>query len=146
MTRQPTPFSEFTELFERMQENLEKMTRGYEEEPLLATRSEMRVDVKDEDEEFVLTAELPGFDKDDIDVRMTDRTLQIAAEHEETSEEEPEGEYIRQERRHTAVERSIRLPEAVETDDIEATYNNGVLTVRLPKREPVTQGTEIEVN
>jgi len=146
MTRQPTPFSEFTELFENMQKNIEEMTRSYEEEPLLATRPEMRVDVKDEDDEFVLTAELPGFDTEDIDVRMTDRTLRIAAEHEETSKEEPEGEYIRQERRHTAVTRSIQLPEAVETDDIAATYNNGVLTVRMPKREPVAQGTEIEVN
>jgi HSP20 family protein len=93
-----------------------------------------------------LTAELPGFEKDDIDLRVTDRTLRLEAEHEGESTEESDGEYVRRERRQTAVARSIHLPEAVQTDDIEATYNNGILTVRMPKIDPVTQGSEIEIN
>lgn len=148
MTSPMNPFDELTQLFERMQENFEQMARGYNEEPFMmpSAPSEMRVDFKDEGEELVLTAELPGFEEDDIDARVADRTLRIAAEHEEETEEETEGEYIRQERRHASVTRSIRLPEAVDKEGISATYNNGVLTVRMPKRDPVTEGTEIDIN
>lgn len=147
MTKQPTPFSELTELLENMQKSIEGMTHGYDDESFMASaRSKMRVDIKDEGETFELTAELPGFDREDIDVRMTDRTLRIAAEREEQSEDKPKGKYIRQERRHRSVTRSIRLPEPVETAEISATYNNGVLTVRMPKREPGAQGTEIEIS
>lgn len=104
----------------------------------------VRVDLEDKDDEFVLTAELPGFDEDDIDVRVTDRTLRLEAEHAEETEEE--GEYVKRERHRVSVARSISLPEAVEVDDFSATFNNGVLTVHLPKNEPVTQGKQVEIS
>ena len=148
MTSSSNPFNELPQLLERMQQNFEKMARSYEDEPfeMVPTPSEVRVDFKDEDEELVLTAELPGFDEDDLNVRVTDHTLHIAAEHEEESEEKTEGEYLRQERRHASVTRSIRLPEGIKKDEIEATYNNGILTVRMPKSEPMTEGTKVEIN
>ncbi|WP_328766961.1 Hsp20/alpha crystallin family protein [Haloarcula nitratireducens] len=103
-------------------------------------------DLENRDDEFVLTADLPGFEKDDIDVRVTDRTLRLEAENAEETEEEEEGEYVRRERHRASVARSISLPEAVEADDISATFNNGVLTVRLPRSEPVTPGKQIEIS
>lgn len=148
MVRSKNPFKDLERLFEQMQENIEESRGWWEQESLPSGGAETRsvkVDLEDRDEELVLTAELPGFDKDDIDVRVTDRTLRLEAEHEEEAEEE-EGEFIRRERRRTAVSRSVRLPEAVETDEITATYNNGVLTIGMPKTEPVTKGTKIEVN
>lgn len=148
MVRSKNPFRELERLFEQMQENIEDTDRWWEPESLpgaAETRS-IRVDLEDRDGELVLTAELPGFDKDDIDVRVTDRTLRLEAEHEETEADEEEGEFIRRERRRAAVNRSVRLPEAVEIDEITATYNNGVLTVTMPKTEPVTEGTQIEVS
>lgn len=149
MTNPTNPFNELRRLFEQMQENVEEVARSWDQEPFEmapAVSSSVDVDLQDRDEELVLTAELPGFDSDDIDVRITDHTLRLEAEREEESEEEAEGEYVRRERRRTSVARSIRLPEPVETDDTEATYTNGVLTVRLPKSEPTTHGTEIEIN
>ena len=92
-----------------------------------------------------MTADLPGFEKGDIDLRVTDQTLHLEAEDEDTTEE-TDGEYGRRERRRAAVARSVPLPEAVEVDDIAATYENGVLTVRMPKGEPATAVTHIEVN
>lgn len=148
MAKPANPFAELEAAFERMQENFEEMAREWNGETLgLASPTRVRVDLKDEAEQYVLTAELPGFDKDDIDVRVTDRTLHVAAEHETEAESElgEEGEYIRKERRQAAVSRSIPLPETVDRADITATYNNGVLTVRLPKSEPVPEGTGIEI-
>ena len=145
MTNPTNPFTDLNRFFERMQSDFEKMARSWSEESELVSSS-VRVDLEDRDDEFVLTAELPGFEKDDIDVRVTDRTLRLEAEHAEETEEEEEGEYVRRERHRASIARSISLPEAVEADDISATFNNGVLTIRLPKSEPVTQGKQIEIS
>ncbi|MFB6196063.1 MAG: Hsp20/alpha crystallin family protein [Haloplanus sp.] len=149
MTRKSlSPFDELARLFDRMQDNVEEIARDWDEEELeslSSTASSVAIDLKDEDEAFVLTAELPGFDKNDIDLRVTDRTLRLEAEHETESEEESEGDYIRRERRSTSVARSVTLPAAVEADDVSATFQNGVLTVRLPKTEPTEDGEKIEV-
>jgi HSP20 family protein len=141
------PFIEFRRLLEQMQENIEDVAHGLEGDSpghRSALTSAISVDIEDREEAFVVTAELPGFEKDDIDVRLADQRLHIEAEHREESDQ-TDGEYIRRERRHTSVARSVRLPEAVETADIEATYNNGILTVHLPKSEPAATGTQIDV-
>jgi HSP20 family protein len=143
MTNPTNPFTELDRFFERMQNDFEEMARNWSEEPELV--SSTRIDIQDKNHEFVLTAEMPGFDKDDINVRVTDHTLRLDAEHAEETDEKDDGEYVRRERHHASVARSVPIPEAVETDDISATFNNGVLTVRLLKSEPVTQGTQIEI-
>jgi HSP20 family protein len=94
----------------------------------------MAIDLVDRDGEFVATVDLPGFERDDVDVRVTDHTLRIEAEHEEILEEE-EDRFIRHERRHESTKRSIRLPEDVDKEGVEARMKNGVLTVTLPKIE-----------
>ena len=145
MARPTNPFNEISHLFERMQSDFEEMARTWSEEPEVVSSS-VRVDLEDKDDEFVLTAELPGFDKEDIDVRLTDRTLQVSAEREEEEEEAESGEYIRRERHRKSISRKIPLPEAVDTDGVSATHNNGVLTVQMPKTEPTAEGTEIDVD
>ena len=102
------------------------------------------VDIEDRDEEFVLTAELPGFEKDDIDVRVTGNTFHLEADREaETTESD--ADFVRRERHRALVSRAISLPSDVQTEDISATYENWLLTVRMPKSEPLTEGTKIEV-
>lgn len=148
MTTSANPFNELARTFKRMQEEFESVARNWNQEefelPTTAT-SPVKVDVEETDEALVVTAELPGFETDDMDLRVNEQTLHIQAEREEEEEAE-EGEYVRRERHRASVTRSVALPEAVETEGIEASYDNGVLTVRLPKSEPVTEGTEIEVN
>jgi HSP20 family protein len=145
MARPTNPFNEISHLFERMQSDFEEMARTWSEEPEVVSSS-VWVDLEDKDDEFVLTAELPGFEKDDIDVRVTDRTLRLEAEHAEETEAEEEGEYVKRERHRASVARSISIPERVDADEISAKFNNGVLTVRLPKSEPMTQGKQIEIS
>lgn len=87
------------------------------------------------DDEFRLRIELPGFDRDDIEVNWFEGRLSVSAEY----EDEGRG-------RRRTYHRSFRLPKAIEPEDIEATYRNGVLEVALPILEgAATPGHEIEV-
>lgn len=125
--RGDNPFDEIEQLFDRMSEQLG-------EGPLAKAAGSLLVDVEDSGDAFVVTADVPGYDKEEIDVTLSDRTLRIAAEREETTEES-EADYIRRERQRTSASRSVRLPGAVDEAGISATYDNGVLTVTLPKIE-----------
>lgn len=151
MARSSNPFDNLERLFDQMERNFEEAAQWWDEESTArgfpGGRS-VRVDIEDAGEELVLSADLPGFEREDIDLRVTGHTLHLEAEHEETSEEEteePDREFVRRERHRTSVARTVQLPEAVETDEISATYTNGVLTVRMPKREPTAEGTEIDI-
>ena len=89
----------------------------------------------EEDDEFVLSVEMPGFDPEEIDVSWDEGVLNIAAEH----EDETRGE-------RKTYHRRFRFPKNVEDDDIEAQYNNGILEVRLPViTGATTRGKQIEV-
>lgn len=129
MPSRRNPFEEIEQMFDRL-------SRQFEEEPfgLMGMAGSIAVDVADHDDEFVVTADLPGFDKDDIDVSLADRTLQIEADHEEEETEES-ADYLRRERNRQSMSRSLTLPESVDQEGISASLNNGVLTVTLPKRE-----------
>lgn len=111
------------------------------------------VDVEARPDEFVVTAELPGYDPDSIDVELDDRTLRITAdaeseasdEGETTGEEGVDVRYVRRERRHDRVSRTVRIPDAVEEDGTTASYDRGVLTVRLPRPSDGEGGVAIPV-
>jgi len=129
MDRSPS-FDEFDDLFARMTRQLEAMSRQFEG-PRPFGR-ETAVDIREERESFVAVVDLPGFEREDIDLSVADRLLTIEAERETDGETEDE-RYVRRERRADAIHRSIRLPADVRAEDADATYNNGVLTVTLPK-------------
>jgi len=95
------------------------------------TRS-FRVDVKETDKEYIVEADLPGCDKNNINVSYDDGILTIAASYEETAEEKDKN-YIRRERRRGNFSRSISIPEDVKTNEIKASFKDGVLKVTLPK-------------
>jgi HSP20 family protein len=145
------PFEEIERLFERLSRQFEDASRDWESDgPLAEWRSgieSMAVDLVERDGEFVATVDLPGFDREDVDVQVTDHTLRIEADREESTEEDAggeEGRYLRHERRRESTHRSIRLPDAVDTEGVTARMNNGVLTVTLPKVEAET-GRSIEI-
>lgn len=137
------PFEDIEDLFDRMTQEFETMGRQFETE-FGSLDSSVAVDVVDRDDEFVVTADLPGFEKDNIDVTLADSTLRIEAERETELDEEDE-DYVRRERRRASANRSVRLPEAVDEDGITATYSNGVLTVTLPKISTDDGGRQIEI-
>ena len=88
----------------------------------------------EEDDEFVLSVEMPGFDPEEITVSWDDSVLNIAAERENEQ---------RNERR--TYHRRFRFPKTIHDEDIAAEYTNGILEVRLPVKETAVSGREIEV-
>lgn len=108
--------------------------------------SQIGVDLADRGDEFVVSADVPGFEAEDIDLRLADETLHIIAERERADREEEKERYIKSERTRQSMHRSIRLPEPVDEDAVEAGYKNGVLTITLPKAEPAElDGETIEI-
>ena len=131
MTSRGIPFDEL----ERILERLDDAREG---------GGNLAVDVQDVDGHFTVTADLPGSEREDIEVEVQDRTVRIDAGHAEDSETE-DGEYVRRERTEESVSRSVTLPEAVDEDATSATFENGVLTVELPKVSASGRGTTVDI-
>ncbi|MFC6989679.1 Hsp20/alpha crystallin family protein [Haloplanus sp. GCM10025708] len=88
----------------------------------------------EEDDRFVLTIDMPGFERSDIDLTWYEGRLDVAAEH------------VDEERnRKQTFHRTFRLPKDVEVEDVSAEYHNGVLEVELPIAAETTRGIDIEV-
>ncbi len=106
-----------------------------------------RTDIRDEGKEYVLEAELPGFDKSDIGIDVNDGYLTITASHsEEKDEKDKKGNYLRRERSYGSVSRSFDVSE-IEEEAISAKFNNGVLELILPKKAEKAQiSRKIEIN
>ncbi len=92
------------------------------------------IDVIETDKEVIATAEMPGLEKQDIKINVTEDRLEISAEtkHEEKKEEKG---YVYRERRSGAYYRAISLPSPVDPDKSKASYKNGVLEIKMPKTE-----------
>ncbi|MFB6098368.1 MAG: Hsp20/alpha crystallin family protein [Salinibacter sp.] len=102
-----------------------------------------RTDLVETDDEFRLRLDVPGMTKDDITINLQNRTLTVSGER--TSERTEEGEeYVRVERAFGDFHRSFTLPDAVDDENIEATYEDGVLTINVPKTEERTR-RQIEI-
>lgn len=92
------------------------------------------LDVYEDKDNFVVKAELPGLKKEDIEVSLHDGSLSISGERKTESKHE-EGEVYRAERFFGRFQRTVTVPTAVAADKVKAAYNDGVLTITLPKTE-----------
>jgi HSP20 family protein len=91
-----------------------------------------RVDIVERDEEIEVSAELPGLDREDIEVSLSDEVLTVRGEKRVEREEE-KGSVYRMERSYGSFRRQVALPCEIEADRVKATFKNGVLTITLPK-------------
>lgn len=91
-----------------------------------------RIDLIDRDDEIVLTAEIPGVKKEDMDISVTENTLTLQGGDKHETEEK-EGEYYRHEIVHGGFTRTVSLPSMVNTEKAEASFKDGMLEVRIPK-------------
>ncbi|UZQ85671.1 Hsp20/alpha crystallin family protein [Thermoclostridium stercorarium] len=96
--------------------------------------SPFKADIRETDKEWIIDAELPGVDKNNINIEVDDGYLTISVEQNEEINEEREN-YVRRERSYGSFRRSFFLNN-VKEDDIKAVYKNGILTVTLPKAKP----------
>jgi HSP20 family protein len=105
------------------------------------------VDITEDEDEFLITADLPEVAKDDVKVAVRDGVLTISGHREKKVEEEDKKKkFHRVERSYGSYTRSFRLPDAVDPEGVDAKFDNGVLTVHLPKtEEPKSDAREIAV-
>jgi len=97
----------------------------------------MKTDIKETDGGFELAIELPGYKKDDVQAELKDGYMTISAsQKEEKDEKDGDGKYIRRERFYGNCSRSFYVGENVDETDIKANFENGVLKVFVPKKEP----------
>ncbi len=96
----------------------------------------LAVDVVENKDDFIVRASVPGINPEDLDVSYADDTLTIKGEV-KSDNEIKENQYHLRERRYGSFARSIVLPTKIRGDAIEASYQNGVLTLRLPKADEV---------
>lgn len=97
--------------------------------------SVFKTDIKEEDGRYVLEADLPGFEKENIKLDVDNDILTISAErHSEHEDKDKAGNYIRCERSYGSYSRSFDVS-AIDSEKITATYENGVLTLDMPKKE-----------
>ena len=115
-----------------------------EEESNIATSDWVpAVDIQENEKEFLIHADIPGVDPNDIDVHMEDGMLTIKGERESETKEEKEG-YKRVERQHGTFYRRFSLPDTANADKISAQSKHGVLEISIPKQEKA-QPRKIEV-
>ncbi|MFX1477049.1 MAG: Hsp20/alpha crystallin family protein [Promethearchaeota archaeon] len=137
-------FGHFDQVFDELDRyfnNFWKPSRYWNFEPFTLSRFDDEkffrtplTNVKDEGDNYSVTAELPGLDKGDIEISIHDGILEIKGEQKEELEEKKEG-FMRREYHSSSYHRSFTIPENVDEDHIDAKLDKGVLTLKLPKKE-----------
>ena len=106
---------------------------------------ELRVDVAEQEHEVIVVADLPGVEKENVEISLVNpRTLEIRCERKQEKEEKEEGYYLR-ERRSGVISRVIPLPVEVTDDGAAATFRNGVLEVHFKKKK-IERGAKIKID
>jgi HSP20 family protein len=127
------PFADVRQAMDRaLEESFRplRVLRGFEE------IAPLPIDIYHTPNEVVVKASLPGVKPEDVDITISGDTLSIKGET-KTEEEVEREDYLYQERRYGSFSRVITLPGSLQTDKAEATFENGVLTLTIPKLEEV---------
>lgn len=109
------------------------------------TMSMPAVNITEEDGNYTVTMAAPGMKKDDFNVDIDNNMITISAETEKEKEEDKK-KYTRKEYSYSSFSRSFTLPDDVEKNKIDAKYDNGVLTLNLPKKEAAKQNNTQKIN
>lgn len=130
------PESRYMPEIKRVQDKMNQLIEDFMAEAPVRFPDVMKplADVKETDEEVVVTMDLPGMDKGDVEITVTENALEVKAER-KTEKEEKEEEFYKKERSFARFERSLKLPAEVKADDAKASLKDGVLEVHLPKVE-----------
>lgn len=127
------PFRDFMTLREAMDRLFQESFVGPGPREWLApAEGTLPLDMYQTEDSVVVKSAVPGVKPDDIDITISGNTLSISGETNE-EEEVTEENYIRRERRHASFSRSVVLPEGVDPDKAEATFDDGILTLTIPK-------------
>lgn len=128
------PFREFEDILRRYSEPSGRNLLGREQEGVLSASWTPSVDINETKDAYVVKGELPGVDKENVDISIEDNLLVIRGEK-KTESETDEDKYHRKECVYGSFERSFSLPKQVDVNKVEASFNNGVLKLNIPKAE-----------
>ena len=137
------PFREFSTLQDRMN-RLFRDSYGDREEALTTSTFAPAVDVYEDEHNITLNIEVPGIDEKDIDIRVENNTLTVHGER-KLEKEQKEENFRRVERQYGSFTRSFTLPNTVDTESIQASYDKGILKVQLAKKAEA-KPKQIKVN
>ena len=124
-------------------DDFDRMFNSFFNDSTFEKRTSPRVDIRENEDGYVLEAELPGLSEKDIEVKIDDNLLTVSSKLEEENSDESDG-YILRERRNASFSRSFVLPKDVDRKSIEARFANGLLILTLAKA-PETKPKTIEV-
>src|ERR1700678_2329744 len=136
------PFREVVALQDRVNSLFRDLNPG--DEPVAAARFRPAVDIYEDAKKIVLKLEVPGIEEKDLDIRVENHTLTVKGER-KFEKEEKEENFHRIERRYGSFYRAFTLPSTVDTENVAATYNAGVLKLEL-KKKAEAQPKQIKVN
>ncbi|THE66532.1 Hsp20/alpha crystallin family protein [Salinadaptatus halalkaliphilus] len=152
MDDRSNPVDDIQTLLSRLAIQLESAARSWEGE--LDNRSRLdfsggggatSLDLADRDDAFAVTVDVPGYESDDLEIRLHGATLSIRGERERERGHDSD-QYIRRERSIQSFSRQLQLPEPVDADAVDASVNNGILTVELPKAAMDEGATAIDID
>ena len=127
---------EFDRAFERFRRDFEDLLRPSELPMMREIETRMpAIDLEDRGDRYVMSAEVPGFKNDEIEINVWDSSVEISGCRETKQDEETKG-YVRKERSSETFYRRMNLPEEVKVEDAEANLKNGILELVLPKKVP----------
>ncbi len=95
----------------------------------------MRTDIKEHDDNYSISIDLPGYDKDNIKIDVEDGYLTVHAVMDKEDKDEEKGKFVRRERYYGECKRSFYVGDSIETEDVKASFKNGTLTLTVPKKE-----------
>jgi HSP20 family protein len=128
------PFREVVSLQNRLNSLFQDYGRGQSEgDTLTAASFAPPVDIYEDDHKLILKLEVPGVKQDDLDIQVEGRTLTVRGERKFSSEEKQEN-FHRVEHRYGTFARSFTLPNSVDAENVNATYDAGVLQLEFPKK------------
>ncbi|WP_277541244.1 Hsp20/alpha crystallin family protein [Haloarcula laminariae] len=143
MDRQ-SPFDSVESWLEQMGEQFGTAAWGTGLEPWAQGTDRPRIDMTEDEDSYTITADVPGFTADDVEVSVIDRTLAIEAERSE-GRVTNDAYYLRQERSHQSLSRHITLPVDADTENISASMGEGVLTITIDRTEALDSGHQIDI-
>lgn len=96
----------------------------------------MKTDIREKGDNYIIEVDLPGYEKDNIEIEMEDGYLKVTAKVEEKNDDEEEGKYIHKERFYGECSRSFYVGDGIREEDVKAAFKNGILTLTFPKEQP----------
>ena len=154
--REMMPTTGITSVFDNFMREMERMTRPWSfpmdwQFPSIFEARDMRMalyELADRGDKFELQVEVPGIEKDKIDLKATKYSIEISGKHSEKTEEKKGKRYLYTERLYRSFYRNVSLPEEIVPSKVAAKVENGVLKVDLPKKIPTKgegEATRIDV-